>query len=313
MGTPIKVIRIVLVFFAVIGLSLPGWALDDAILAVVNDEVITLKDLQNYIRQTQVSLVAEGVEQEQSEALMAELERDGINRLVEDKLILSRANEIGITVRDKLVDERLAEIRQKYGSEQAMVDALVQNGATLTDLKNKIVDQLKIKFIVDHEVKSKIFVNPQEVTQFYDQNQSHFQKGERVNLDSVYIAFMDDKEIARTRAHEALGLAKDGRDFAEVAKQYSDTPSLGVVERGQLLPAIEEAVFNLGEGGVSPLIEVDTGIYIFKLKGRIPAQTADLKEVKDQIFTFLYRKKFKERLEQWLVKLKKKAYVEIKP
>lgn len=313
METSIKVIRIVLIFFAVFSLSLPGEALDDAIVAIVNDEVITLKDLQSYIRQTQASLVAEGVSPQQREALMAELGTEGINRLIEDKLILSRANEIDISVRDKLVDERLAEVRQKYGSEQALLEALVKNGATLTDLRNKILEQLKIKFVVEHEVKSKIFVNPQEVTQFYEENKGNFQKGERVNLDSIYIAFINDKEVARRRGGEALALLKEGRDFAEVAKQYSDTPSLGVVERGQLLPAIEETVFLLSEGEVSPLTEADTGIYIFKLKGRTPPQTAELKEVKEQIYTFLYRKKFKERFEQWLEKLKKGAYVEIKP
>jgi len=288
-------------------------AAEDAIIAIVNDEVITLKDLQSYIRQTQASLVAEGVSPEQREVLMAELGTEGLNRLIEDKLILSRANAINISVRDKLVDERVAEVRQKYGSEHALVEALVKNGATLTDLRNKILEQLKIKFVVEHEVKSKIFVNPQEVTQFYEENEGDFQKGERANLDSIYIAFIDDKEAARRRAGEALALLKEGRDFAEVARQYSDTPSLGVVERGQLLPAIEETVFRLSEGEASPLTEADTGIYIFKLKGRTPSQTAALKEVKDQIYTFLYRKKFKERFEQWLEKLKKGAYVEIKP
>src|SRR3989338_4541213 len=124
-------------------------AAEDAIIAIVNDEVITLKDLQSYIRQTQASLVAEGVSPEQREVLMAELGTEGLNRLIEDKLILSRANAINISVRDKLVDERVAEVRQKYGSEHALVEALVKNGATLTDLRNKILEQLKIKFVVE--------------------------------------------------------------------------------------------------------------------------------------------------------------------
>lgn len=301
-------------FISVIALTPPSssYALDDAIIAVVNDEVITLKDLRDYIRQTYVSLVAEGVEEQQLKAMMLDLESDGINKLIEDRLILTRAKAIGIDVREQLIDQRLAEIKQRYPSEEVFLDALVKNGANITELRDKILDQLKIKFVVEHEVKSKIFVNPQEVTEFYEQNKDSFQKSERVNLESIYITFLQDKEAARQRAKEALELIGQGTDFLEVAKQYSDTPSVGVVERGQLQPAIEGAVFNLQENEVSPLMEVDTGIYIFRLKGKIPSETAGIKEVKDQIYKFLFTKKFKDSFTQWLQGLRKNAYIDIK-
>lgn len=286
---------------------------DDAIIAVVNDEVITFKDLQDYIHQTYVSLAAQGVPEDQMKEMMADLQANGLKQLIDDKLILSRANEIGIEIRDKLVDERVEEIQAKYPSEQAFLDALVQNGATVTDLRNKVLDQLKIKFVVDHEVKSRVFVNPQEVTEFYEQNKDSFKKSRRVSLDSIYVRFIGDKEAARSRAREALNLLQEGKDFTGVAGEYSDTSSIGVIEEGQLLPDVEKAVFNLREGEVSPIIETDTGIYIFKVKGQIPAQLAEFKEVKDRVYKQLYRKKFTQRFEQWLGKLKKKAYVEIKP
>ena len=284
----------------------------DAIVAVVNDEVITLKDLQDYIHQTYVSLVAQGMSEDQIKDVMSDLESNGLEKLIEDKLILSRANAIGIDVRDKLVDQRMEEIKAKYTSEQIFLDALVKNGSTVTDLRDKILEQLKIKFVIEHEVKSKVFVNPQEVTEFYDGHKDSFQKNPRVNLDSIYITFMEDKEAARKRADEALGLIKGGKDFGEVAKQYSDTPSIGIVEEGQLIPETEKVVFGLMEGEVSGPVETDKGIYIFKLKGKIPAQVAELKEVKARIYDLLFRKKFQERFNQWLDKLKQKAYVDIK-
>ena len=294
--------------------AMPGIAhsVEDGIIAVVNDEVITFKDLQDYIRQTYASMAAQGVPEDQVKEMMAELQTNGLKQLIEDKLILSRANAIGIEVRDKLVDQRVEEIKAKYASEQAFLDALVKNGANVTDLRDKILDQLKIKYVIDHEVKSKVFVNPQEVTEFYEENKDSFQKSRRVNLDSIYITFIDDKEAARARANEALALIKEGKDFEEVAKQYSDSSSIGVVEEGQFLPDIEKVVFSLTPGQVSDSVETDKGIFIFKLKGETPAQVAELKEVKDQVYNLLYRKRFQERFEQWLGKLYKKAYVEIK-
>ncbi|MBI5150492.1 MAG: peptidyl-prolyl cis-trans isomerase [Candidatus Omnitrophica bacterium] len=291
----------------------PQETASDAVIAVVNDEVITFKDLQDYIHQTYVSLVAQGMSEGEIKDIMADFESSGLKKLIEDKLILSRANEVGIEVRDKLVEQRMAEIQAKYSSEQVFLDALVKNGATVTDLRDKILEQLKIKFVVEHEVKSKVFVNPQEVTEFYDGHKDSFQKPRRMNLDSIYITFLEDKGAARQRADEAAGLIKGGKDFEEVAKQYSDTPSIGIVEEGQMIPEVEKVVFGLSEGEVTGPVETEKGIYIFRLKGKIPAQVADLKEVKARIYEVLFRKKFQERFDQWLDKLKKKAYVEIKP
>lgn len=307
-----RILLLVVLTAGVIGVPALARGAQDAIIAVVNDEVITFKDLQDYIRQTFAGLTAQGMPEGQVNKMMADLQTNGLKQLIEDKLILSRANEMGIEVRDKLVDERVAEIKDKYPSERVFLDALVKNGATITDLRNKILDQLKIKFVIDHEVRSKVFVNPQEVTEFYEQNKDSFQKVRRVNLDSIYITFVEDKEAARSRAKEAMAMIREGKDFAQVARQYSDSSSVGVVEEGQLLADIEKVVFSLNQDEVSDPIETDKGIFIFKLKGNIPAQVAELKEVKSRIHDFLYQKKFVERFDQWLGKLHQKAYVEIK-
>jgi len=306
--------RIILIVFLTLFSFIPkSFALEDAIIAVVNDELITLKDLRDYVRSTYVGLVAEGMDDKQLKAIMADLEVNGINKLIEDKLILSKANEIGIIVRDHLIDERIAQIRKKYRSEMVFMDSLVQNGATLTDLRDKILDQLKIQFVIDHEIKSKIFVNPQEVTEFYENNKDNFQKPDRVNLDSIYIALNGSMEEARKQSQEVVSLLAEGKSFKEVASQYSNTPAIGIVERGQTLPIIEETVFNLAEEEVSQAVEIEgTGIYIFKLIQRIPAEHASLEEVKDDISQILQKEKFKEKILAWLEQLKEDAYVEIK-
>lgn len=307
-----RVFFVAILMAGAIGIPARARGADDGIIAVVNNEVITFKDLQDYIRQTFASLAAQGLPDDQVKEMMADLQTNGLKQLIEDKLILSRANAIGIEVRGKLVDQRVAEIRAKYASEQVFLEALVKNGATITDLRDKILDQLKIKFVIDHEVRSKVFVNPQEVTEFYEQNKDSFQKSRRVNLDSIYITFIEDKEAARARAKEVIALLKEGKDFETLAKQYSDSSSIGIVEQGRLLPDVEKVVFSLTQDQISDPVETDNGIFIFKLKGEIPAQVAELKEVKSQIYDLLYRKKFQERFERWLGKLQQKAYVEIK-
>jgi parvulin-like peptidyl-prolyl isomerase len=289
-----------------------GLAMEDAIIAVVNDEVVTLKDLRDYIRTSYASLAAEGLDDQALKEAMRDLEINGINKLIEDNLILSRANEIELEVREKLIDDRVEIIKKRYGSEKDFLDALIQHGATVTDLRNKIRDQYKIQFVIDYAVDSKIYVNPQEITQYYEENQSRFQMKEGVNLDSIYIAFGNNKIKARQKAAGASQLIKEGTDFQEVATQYSDSPSIGIVERGQTLPAIEETVFTMEINQISEPIELDSGIYIFKLKEKIAPQAASLDDVKGYVYDILYRQKFQENLSKWLAELKKDAYIEFK-
>lgn len=301
-------------FIFAITLAMPtsGWPVEDAIIAVVNDELITLKDLKDYAQSTYVGLVAQGLSDTQIQEAMEDMETSGINKLIEDKLILSKANLIGIDVREGIIDERVNEVKEKYGSEQFLINALVKNGATITDLRNKIRDQFKTKFIVDHEVKSKIYVNPQEVTHYYEQNKSQFSIEDRVKLESIFIAYGSDKNAALMKAVEAFKGVVAKRDFNDLIENYSDMPSVGIIERGQLLSVIEETVFNLEMDEISHLVEVENGIYIFKLIGQISSQISKLEDVKDSIYNQLYKKKFKSEFTRWIEGLKEGAYIEIK-
>jgi len=287
-------------------------AVDDAIIAVVNDEIITLKDLRDYIRNSYAGLVAEGVEGEQLNRFMSELETNGLEKLIEDRLILSKANKIGLEIRSALVDERVTEIKKRYASEEEFLTGLITHGASVTDLRNKIIDQLKIKFVIEHEVKSKIYISPKDVTRYYEDNLSTFQMKERAQLDSIYIAFKQDKGAAFVKANQALNALKEEADFREVANKFSDAPSIGTLERGQLNSDIENIIFGLTPDEISPLVEVDSGIYIFKLIKKLASQTAKLQEVEDAIRDLLYREKFQKNFMDWLKQLKKNAYIEIK-
>ena len=313
MTSPVRWMTI-MIFIILFLISRPAAAVavEDAILAVVNDELVTIKDLKDYVQSTYVSLVAEGLSDGQIQTVMKDLEINGIHKLIEDKIMLSRANHIGLQVREDLVTERVENLKAKYGSEQNLVLALIKNGSTLTDLKNKIRDQLKIKYVVENQVRSKIYVNPQEVTEYYEKNKEQFSRSDRINLDSIFIAYGQDKEEAEAKADHVLKLIEEGMDFQQLVKQYSDAPSVGTIERGQLLPEIEKAVFSLGMEEVSAPLKIDAGIFIFKVVGRSHAQIDGLSDVKDKIYDMLFEEKFEKKLTAWLDELKEKAYIEIK-
>jgi parvulin-like peptidyl-prolyl isomerase len=309
--------RINLVLAVAIGAGLvlgpaPVWALEDTIVAVVNNDIITQRDLIDYYESAYFQLKSEGLSQSEIDETMAGLQKTGIKNLIEDRIMLSEANRIGLEVRRELIDKKLADIQKQYASEQDFLDALLQDGNSVTDLRNKITDQLKIKYLIEEEVKSKIFVNPQEVTDYYKANVESFKKPERMDLDSVYIPFDDAPADARAKAEQALAQLKEGKDFAEVAKEFSKSASIGILAKGETLPEIENAVMSLNEGEISSIVEVKSGLYIFKVKKKLPAETSSIEEVKKRIYDFLFQKKYKQRYLDWLEKLKKNAYISIK-
>lgn len=287
-------------------------ALEDTIVAVVNNDIITQRDMTDYYESVYFQLKSEGKSQSQIDTVMKEFQKNGIQNLIEDRIMISEANRIGLEIRKELIDRRVEEIQKQYASEQAFLDALLQDGNSITDLRNKIINQLKIKYLIEEEVKSKIFVNPQEVTDFFKGNFENYQKPERVDLDSIYLSFDNGKEEAQSQAEKVLAQMKEGKDFAEAAKEFSQSPSIGVLAKGQTLPEIEAAVMTLKEGEISPVIEVKNGLYIFKLKKKLPSEMASLDEVKNEIYNLLFQRKYKQRYLEWLDKLKQSAYIDIK-
>jgi parvulin-like peptidyl-prolyl isomerase len=303
---------------AVVLLVLAPWARaqnvqTDAIIAVVNDDVITLKDLRQYVAGIASQLRVENKSPDEIRQIMSDYEQKGLDKLIEDKLILAAANDKGIIVRDDIIDKRLQEIKDRYPGEDEFLNALNAQGMSISDLRQKLTDQLKVKYEVDMEVRDKIFVNPQDVTDYYNKHTSDFDRKPMVNLQSIFVSFDKyGKQEARSRAAEARSHMLAGEDFDAILKKYSDSSSVGEVEQGQMVDAVENVVFNLKLDEVSDPVEVENGIYVFKAIGISPGKQQTLAEVKDQIYGKLLDDQFQVRFKDWVDKLRKKAYVEIK-
>jgi len=285
----------------------------DAIIAIVNDDVITMKDLRQYVASIASQLRVENKSSEEIQQIMGDYEQKGLDKLIEDKLVLAAANDKGIDVRDDIVDKRIQDIKGRYPSEDDFVKALNAEGMTVSDLRQKVTDQLKVKYEVDMEVRDKIFVNPQGVTEYYNNHMADFDRKPSVNLQSVFVSFDKySKQEAQSRADEARSRLIAGESFDKIFAKYSDASSVGEIEQGQMVDAVGNVVFNLKLGDVSDPIIVGNGIYVFKVIGISPGKQQTLAEVKDQIYGKLLDDLFQTKFKEWIDKLREKAYIEIK-
>jgi parvulin-like peptidyl-prolyl isomerase len=287
-------------------------AFDDAILAIVNDEAITVKDLHDYLKSVYAQLRIEGRSPEEIKEVMSQYEEKGIDQLIDDRIILSAADKLGVLIKPKAIDDRLGEIKKNYPSYQDFLNSIVKEGLTVSEIRRKIENQFKGQVMIEKEVRGKITVNPQEVTEYFNAHSEDFTRKPRLYVESIFVKTLYGRDEARAKINKAMAEIKSGVDLKSVSAQNSELPSVGEINETDLRPELRAKIIALPVDGVSDVVEVENGFYIFKLQGRIPGAAATLKDVKDVIYQQLFEEKFKKRFKEWVDGLRKTSYVEIK-
>jgi peptidyl-prolyl cis-trans isomerase D len=150
-----------------------------------------------------------------------------------------------------------------------------------------------------------IQITPKELEDYYQNNREKFTQPRRVKVRHILIrAEAKDTESsakARKKAESIREEAVKGKDFAQLAKQYSEDPGtkgqggdLGYFTRGQLVPEFEQEAFSLKVGEISKVIQTPYGFHILKVDDIQEAKVEPLEKVKEQIATFLRTRKARE-------------------
>jgi len=277
---------------------------EDKIIAIVNKDIITQKDLNDFINFMRLQLMAE-YKAEQLENKIQSIKSDLLERLIEDRLILQEAKKEDIKVDENRVKARINELKERYPSDTEFQESLKQQGLVQADLELKTREQLLMYSIVDTKIRSKIVVNPKEVTDFYEKHAQEFNVPQERAFELVSIS---DEKLAQ----EIYNQLKTGESLNNLGQKYSlNVNNLNCHQDGELKKEIEDAVFSLEQGETSQPLKIEDRFYIFKLNNIIPSKQKSLTEVQDQIQALLFNEKMEERLTLWLDELKKKSYIKI--
>ncbi|MDO8662819.1 MAG: peptidyl-prolyl cis-trans isomerase [Candidatus Omnitrophota bacterium] len=277
---------------------------EDKIAAIVNNEVITQKDLDDFLHFMTMQLARE-YKGKALENKLASIKTDLLSRLIEDKLILQEAKKEKIILDEARVRAKVNEIRKRYDSDSAFQAELMGQGLTQADIENKVREQFLMYAIVEQKVRSKISVRPDEVTSFYENNKKDFSPGE----EREFIAFaLDNEDLADSFAYNL----KIGKTPEDLAARYPFTANqLSVAQGEDLKKEIEETVFKLAVNEVSDVVKMDDKYYVFRLINIIPPKQLSLNEVQYKIQSFLFEKKMQEEMAKWIDELKNQSYIKI--
>jgi len=276
----------------------------DKVIAIVNKEVITQKDLNDFMRFMRIQYSKE-LEGKALEEKLKMMKPDLVNRLIEERIILQKAKEAKIDINQERVGERIDEIKKHYPSEADFEQDLAKQGLVQADLENKIREQIMTYYLIEQKVRSKITVRPEEITSFYQEDKRRFIKAEERLLTVI---ILDDESMAKTISYQL----RLGVKLEELAGKYPFSTDILSASKGQeLRQEIEDTVFKLGIGEVSLPVEIDQQFYVFKLDDILGSQQMSLNQAKDKIREFLIEKKTQKALTEWIDELKKQSYIKI--
>jgi len=285
---------------------LPSLYAQDKIVAIVNNAVITQKDLNDFIHFMRIQLSKE-YSASQVEKKVQDMKKDLLDRLIEDRLILQEAKKDNVNIDEGRVKAKVNEIKKRYQTEAEFQEDLAKQGLVQADIESKIREQLLMYNIIDQKIRNKILIRPDEVTEFYNKNMGDFRSPEERELEIIKL---ENEDLAKSFSYNL----KTGQKLADLATRYPiKVDKLTVTKRGELRKEIEDVVFKLLIGDVSEPLKVDDQYYVFKLDNLSSSRQLPLSEVQDRIHTYLFNKKMQEKLSDWLDELKGQSYIKVMP
>ncbi len=240
-----------------------------------------------------------------SEDLIQTQRMEAMRSLIDNEILLQRAEKLSVMATDADVDTKINEFRAPFTKEQFEQQLKAKN-MTLDDLKMQIRKDLSVEKLINKEITSRINITDADVSGFYAANRKSFNLAEpTLHLMQIVVtpnpdsnvrnlkgdkAKNDDEAGKKIRAIEAR--LKQGQDFAMMAQNFSEDPAsapnggdLGNVPESALektSPDLRKLVLSLAPGQISPILHTPEGYRILKMIAREPAGQRELADPRVQ-------------------------------
>jgi foldase protein PrsA len=277
--------------------------------AVVGKQPITRADYQGLLAQAQRSYTAQKrAFPKPGTAEYQALQGQAVQFLIQREEFAQKAKDLGVTLTDKQVEARLAQIKKQYfgSNETRYKTQLKAQGLTDAEVHADISSQL-ISEAIFKKVTTGVKVSDAEITKYYDAHKSQY--GQPASRDVRHI-LVKTKALADKLSKELH--ANKGATFAADAKKYSQDPGsakLGgklTISKGQTVAPFDAAAFDLATGAITAPIKTQFGYHIIQALSPVrPAKVTPLKSVKESIRQQLLQQNKNAAMTKWVDDTKK--------
>ncbi|PIE62031.1 MAG: parvulin peptidyl-prolyl isomerase [Desulfobacterales bacterium] len=283
----------------------------DRIVAIVNNDIITLVDLNYATRSYRQKIMASQNSDIQKKELIANIEKDLLGQLVEQSLADQECEKFGIKVTDADIEAAIENFKQLNKLDDARLEQeLAAEGLTLADYKLKLKSQIRQSRLVNQAVSSKIVITEKEVRQYYDAHIDQFQGGTKYKLRNILTR---DRE----QMDEVLEKIEAGVAFSELAKVYSigsnapEGGELGLFDLSSVSEHIRNVVQHLKKGEHTPVLEAGDSFQLIYVEDIVSEAESAFEKAREKIQNILYRAQGEALFKKWMRALKENAHIKI--
>lgn len=273
-------------------------------LATVNGMTITIAEFnERFVRDVNSAMDRSSLTPEDYDRLKEEV----LNMLIDEKVMLSRAKELSISVSDAELAKTIEDIKESYALEGGFDKALATRKVDYGQWKEELRKRTILEKLIAVEVNAKVHVKEVEGKAYRRAHRGMYSPEKRVHVAQIVVR-------ERERADAILKRLMKGEDFGKVAREESIGPEaktggdFGFVSQGSMPEEIDAAIFSQKPGEIGPVVRSPFGYHIFKI---IEKDKKGWDVIKGQVLTDLRKQKEDQEYALWLGALRSKAAIKI--
>jgi len=245
----------------------------DSVYVIVNDEVITKREVDNRVNEITARLRAQNAQLPNPE----DLRRQVVEAMITERAQLQLGKEYGIRVSDIELDRAIGRIAESQKmSVQEMRNQMEKEGMTFAQFREQIRNEIIMQRLIDHEVDAKIQVSEAEIDTYLAAEKAAAADRIEVDISQILVRIPENaspEQIAarKARADEVARQLRTGADFAKMAATYSDSPdalqggAVGWRDPNRLPPVFAAELVKMKAGQVTPVMRTNVGFHILKV------------------------------------------------
>jgi peptidyl-prolyl cis-trans isomerase SurA len=295
----------------------------DRVVAVVNNDIILLSDLNQMMAAIGATLDEQGYSQSQKNQILKEQRNQILEQLIYDKLTDQQVKQYNIKIGDDEVDATIERIRKlNRMSSDDLRRNLELEGVSYDDYRKQIKEKMLRARLVNREVKSKIVITDEDIQSFYDAHGDEYGVHTKYELRHILIkvppsADSDAKKDALVRINHIYDELQKGGSFEKLAKEYSEAPSavrnghLGIFDINILSDQIKQALSGLEAKQFTKVVDTDQGYQIFYVESFIQTGGARIEDVRSKIQEKLFADVVDRKFNEWIKELRQRSHIQI--
>jgi peptidyl-prolyl cis-trans isomerase SurA len=283
----------------------------DRIVAIVNNDIITLSELNKATKPYKANLEASQKSDEEKEKIAVKIDDQMLQQLIDRSLTAQQAAKYNISVSQKDIDSAVKNFKESKNLNQEQLEqALAEDDLTYKDYRAKMKSEILQSRLISRAVQSQVIITDNDIKTYYDAHGELFAGAKKYHLRNIVM----DAEAGIQAVEKKLA---GNISFDQLAKQYSqatnasDGGDLGVFDINNFSEEIKNSLQTLEKGDHTPILMAGQGYQILYVEDVVMEGKKTLEQARDQIENILYKEKAEKRFAEWIESLKKNAHIKI--